>query len=41
MEKVIFWAHLLKCKLFLSKETLDWCVLARGNTHHFSLVNYT
>ncbi|KAJ1280596.1 hypothetical protein BS78_04G245000 [Paspalum vaginatum] len=28
-------------KVFFSKETLDWCVLARGNTQLFSLVNYT
>jgi hypothetical protein len=41
MEKVFYRAHLLQCNQFFSKETLDWCVLARGNTHLSSLVNYT
>ncbi|KAG0534528.1 hypothetical protein BDA96_04G287800 [Sorghum bicolor] len=41
MEKVTCRAYLLQCKQFFSKETLDWCVLARGNTHLSSLVNYT
>jgi hypothetical protein len=40
MEKVICWAYLLQRKQF-SKETLDCCVLARGNTPLSSLVNYT
>ncbi|KQK00897.1 hypothetical protein BRADI_3g52522v3 [Brachypodium distachyon] len=41
MGKVVFGAYLLQCKLFISEETFDWRVLARGNTQLFSLVNCT
>ncbi|EMS57029.1 Cyclin-dependent kinase F-4 [Triticum urartu] len=37
MGKVVFGAYHLQCKLFVSEETFDWRVLARGNTQLFSL----